>query len=72
MTNSSQNVDTLTALATVLEARKSADPAKSYVARLHRDGPDSMLQKVGEEAVESSRCLVPYAGIFKPSRFRPR
>jgi len=52
MSNSSHNVDTLTALAEVLEQRKTADPAKSYVARLHQDGADTMLQKVGEEAVE--------------------
>jgi len=52
MTNSSHSVDTLTALAAVLESRKSANPADSYVARLYQDGTDTMLQKVGEEAVE--------------------
>lgn len=52
MTNSSQNVETLTALARVIETRKGTNPKNSYVARLFHEGDDSMLQKVGEEAVE--------------------
>lgn len=40
-------------LADVLEARKSADPASSYVASLYSKGLDAILQKVGEEAVET-------------------
>ena len=52
MTNSSHNVETLTALAAVIEARKGTDPQKSYVAGLFQAGDDTMLQKVGEEAVE--------------------
>ena len=52
MTNTSQYDDTLTALAQVLESRKAEDPEKSYVARLFHEGEDTMLSKVGEEAVE--------------------
>lgn len=52
MTNTSHSDDTLTALAQVLESRKGGNPEKSYVARLFHEGDDTMLQKVGEEAVE--------------------
>ncbi len=48
------NADTFLAeLAGLLEQRKSADPATSYVARLHHKGMDAILKKVGEEAVET-------------------
>jgi len=40
-------------IAGTLEARKGADPASSYVARLLSDGQDAILRKVGEEAVET-------------------
>lgn len=33
--------------------RKSADPESSYVARLYNRGEDKILEKVGEEAVET-------------------
>ncbi len=52
MTNTSHIGDTLGALVRVLESRKGGDPEKSYVARLFHEGDDTMLQKVGEEAVE--------------------
>ncbi|SCY81066.1 phosphoribosyl-ATP pyrophosphatase [Nitrosospira sp. Nl5] len=39
-------------LAATIEARKSADPAASYVARLLHEGEDKILRKVAEEAVE--------------------
>lgn len=39
-------------LAAVIESRKQADPASSYVARLFAKGDDAMLKKVGEEATE--------------------
>ena len=44
--------DTLARLAAVIDARRGADPAKSYVARLFSKGTDAILKKVGEEAVE--------------------
>jgi len=37
----------------VLEQRRHADPADSYVAALYRDGLDRILKKVGEEATET-------------------
>jgi phosphoribosyl-ATP pyrophosphohydrolase len=44
--------DTLARLAGVIDERKRADPAKSYVARLLAKGPDAVLKKIGEEATE--------------------
>ena len=43
---------TLERLAAVIEARKSGDPDKSYVARLFGKGTDAILKKIGEEATE--------------------
>jgi phosphoribosyl-ATP pyrophosphohydrolase len=45
--------DTLEKLARMLEARKQADPASSYVASLYHKGLDAILKKVGEEATET-------------------
>lgn len=45
--------DVLAQLAKVLEERKDADPGSSYVAGLYAKGLDSILKKVGEEAVET-------------------
>jgi phosphoribosyl-ATP pyrophosphohydrolase len=45
--------DILDRLADVLEARKGADPASSYVARLLAGGEDLILKKIGEEATET-------------------
>jgi phosphoribosyl-ATP pyrophosphohydrolase len=42
----------LTALADVLEQRRLADPAQSYVAGLHARGLDAILRKLGEESLE--------------------
>lgn len=39
-------------VARVVEERKSADPASSYVARLNAGAPDAILKKIGEEATE--------------------
>lgn len=46
------NADVLARLAQVLEARKQADPASSYVAGLYAKGLDAILKKIGEEATE--------------------
>ena len=44
----------LTELMTVLEQRKhAADPNSSYVASLHHKGLNKILEKVGEEAIET-------------------
>ena len=40
-------------LAGVLEQRKQADPAGSYVATLYHGGLDAILKKIGEEATET-------------------
>lgn len=45
--------DILSRLADTLEARKQADPASSYVARLYAKGLDAILKKIGEEATET-------------------
>lgn len=48
------SVDVLAALWSVLEARKNnAQPDSSYVAKLHHDGLDKILKKVGEECAET-------------------
>lgn len=46
-------MDILDDLHAVLEARRASDPEKSYVARLHQQGFNKILEKVGEEAVET-------------------
>jgi phosphoribosyl-ATP pyrophosphohydrolase len=43
----------LARLADVIEARRTGDPDKSYVARLFHKGPDAILKKIGEEATET-------------------
>jgi phosphoribosyl-ATP pyrophosphohydrolase len=45
--------DILSELTRVLEQRKQADSAESYVASLHEKGLNRILEKVGEEAVET-------------------
>ena len=45
--------DVLNRLSEVLEQRKSASPASSYVASLHAKGLNKILEKVGEEATET-------------------
>ena len=45
--------DVLTRLADLLEQRKAADPATSYVAKLYAKGMESILKKIGEEATET-------------------
>lgn len=39
-------------LAEVIEIRKNADPAASYVAKLLHDGQDKILKKIAEESAE--------------------
>lgn len=45
--------DILAQLTEVLEARKGQDAGTSYVASLYAKGLDKILEKVGEEAVET-------------------
>lgn len=45
--------DILQELAVILQERKQADPASSYVAQLHHKGLNKILEKVGEEATET-------------------
>jgi phosphoribosyl-ATP pyrophosphohydrolase len=44
--------DVLQQLSVTLRQRRQADPAESYVASLHEQGLNRILEKVGEEAVE--------------------
>ena len=46
-------IDVLAELAQTLEERKSAAPDSSYVASLHAKGLNKILEKVGEESVET-------------------
>jgi phosphoribosyl-ATP pyrophosphohydrolase len=45
--------NTLTHLEATIAARRSADPASSYVAKLNARGITKIAQKLGEEAVET-------------------
>ena len=45
--------DTLNKIAAIIEARKGASPDSSYVAKLQHAGLNKILEKVGEEAVET-------------------
>jgi phosphoribosyl-ATP pyrophosphohydrolase len=53
MKDAGYDANTLARLADVIEARRSADPERSYVARLLARGPDAVLKKIGEEATET-------------------
>lgn len=48
----------LTRLFETLEARKSADAATSYTAKLYHKGTAKIAQKVGEEGVELALAAV--------------
>lgn len=45
--------ETLKRLTAIIESRRHADPGSSYVASLHAKGLNKILEKVGEEAVET-------------------
>ena len=45
--------DTLARLAATIAARRTADPATSWVAKLHARGLSVIARKLGEEAVET-------------------
>lgn len=45
--------DILQQLTNILEQRKGAAPDSSYVAQLHSNGINKILEKVGEEATET-------------------
>ena len=47
------HAEILARLETVIAGRLGADPASSYVARLHAKGLGKIAQKVGEEATET-------------------
>ncbi len=45
--------DVLARLEAAIAARRGADPAASYVAKLNAKGLDAILKKIGEEATET-------------------
>jgi phosphoribosyl-ATP pyrophosphohydrolase len=49
----STSTDTLRKLCEVLEARKQSSADDSYVASLHQSGLNKILEKVGEESIET-------------------
>ncbi|NVJ99335.1 MAG: phosphoribosyl-ATP diphosphatase [Alphaproteobacteria bacterium] len=53
----SNTLEMLLRLEETLEARKTADPDTSYVAKLYKKGPRKIAQKVGEEAVETAMAV---------------
>lgn len=48
-----ESQDILDVLYQRLLSRRQADPSHSYVANLYQQGRDRILQKVGEEAIET-------------------
>ena len=50
--NTAESLDFLMLLEKVIEQRRSADPAHSYIASLFAKGINKIAQKLGEEAVE--------------------
>jgi len=50
---SSEFGDILARLEALMQERRAADPATSYVARLYSRGRGKIAQKLGEEAVET-------------------
>jgi phosphoribosyl-ATP pyrophosphohydrolase len=53
MATSNPDDDVLARIAAIIEHRKAADPADSYVAALLAKGEDAVLKKIGEEATET-------------------
>ena len=53
MTEKRSSGDVLAQLCAVLEARKAASAEDSYVASLHSSGLNKILEKVGEESIET-------------------
>ena len=54
----SRFADILSRLEAVIAARKDADPASSYTAKLLAGGPPLAAKKFGEEAVEAALAAV--------------
>ncbi len=52
-TNDSPDAGILARIAATIEARKDAEPSRSYVASLFAGGDDRILKKIGEEAIET-------------------
>jgi phosphoribosyl-ATP pyrophosphohydrolase len=53
MADSDTPTETLARLEAVIASRRGADPASSYVAKLHARGLGKIAQKLGEEATET-------------------
>jgi phosphoribosyl-ATP pyrophosphohydrolase len=53
MATSDPTDDVLARIAAIIERRRTADPAESYVAALLAKGEDAVLKKIGEEATET-------------------
>lgn len=58
----------LTELAEVLEQRKSASAENSYVAGLHAEGLNKILEKVSEEATEIIQAAKEYDDKIEDSK----
>ena len=54
----SRFAEVLERLATTIAARRGADPATSYTAKLLAAGPPAAAKKLGEEAVETALAAV--------------
>ncbi|MAU41374.1 MAG: phosphoribosyl-ATP diphosphatase [Kordiimonas sp.] len=53
-----KNAEIIERLFALIEERRSADPANSYVAKLYAKGLAKIAQKVGEEGLETALAAV--------------
>lgn len=53
MKDNTKHEDVLRALDEILAQRRNEDPQKSYVASLHKQGLNKILEKIGEESTET-------------------
>jgi phosphoribosyl-ATP pyrophosphohydrolase/phosphoribosyl-AMP cyclohydrolase len=61
--NHSEQVDVLAYLGRLMQERKKAEADSSYVASLYKKGINKILEKVGEESVESIIAAKDYAAL---------
>ncbi len=59
----SEQVEILSYLGGMMRERKAADPDSSYVAKLYHKGLNKILEKVGEESVETLLAAKDFAAL---------
>lgn len=59
----SEQLEILSYLGGMMRERKAADPDSSYVAKLYHKGLNKILEKVGEESVETLLAAKDFAAL---------